>query len=97
MSKHVVYFRFRDGKPFFGAKPRSIKQQRLPAPSSFLVHEARNPVCHIDLACDMLNLCDLDEEQRKCVDIIVRNSERINDFINGLLGSEVNKHLSDIA
>jgi nitrogen-specific signal transduction histidine kinase len=97
MSKHVVYFRFRDGKPSFGEKAHAIKQQRLPAPSSFRVHEARNPVCHIDLACDLLNLCDLDEEQRKCVDIIVRNSERINDFINGLLGSEANKQFTDIA
>jgi nitrogen-specific signal transduction histidine kinase len=96
MKKHVVYFRIRDGKPFFGEKPRCIKQQRLQAPSSFLVHDARNPICHINLACDLLNLSDLDKDQRKCVDIIVRNSERINGFINTLLGAETNIYLSDI-
>ena len=54
---------------------------------SALVHEVRNPLCNIKLACDVLNLTNLDDEQRACLQIIMRGSARINDLINTLLGS----------
>ena len=52
---------------------------------SALVHEVRNPLCNINLACGMLHLSSLDEEQRECLQIIMRGSERINDLIDNVL------------
>jgi signal transduction histidine kinase len=52
---------------------------------SALVHEVRNPLCNIKLACDVLNLTKLDEEQRACLNIVIRGSTRINELINTLL------------
>jgi len=54
---------------------------------SALVHEVRNPLCNIKLACDVLNLTNLDDEQRAYLQIIMRGSTRINDLINTLLES----------
>jgi signal transduction histidine kinase len=63
--------------------------QHRPAQYFFaLAHEVRNPLCNINLACDMLKFANLDEEQRTCLDIIMRGSTRINDLINILLKSE---------
>jgi len=42
---------------------------------SALVHEVRNPLCNIKLACDVLNLTNLDEEQRACLNIVMRGSK----------------------
>ena len=52
---------------------------------SALVHEVRNPLCNIKLACDVLNLTNLDEEQKAYLQIIMRGSIRIGDLINTLL------------
>jgi signal transduction histidine kinase len=83
-----------------GARPHSIKPSVThPEPFSVmksskkeqagyfsaLVHEVRNPLCNINLASGMLNLSNLDDEQRECLHIIMRGSERINDLINTLL------------
>jgi signal transduction histidine kinase len=54
---------------------------------SALVHEVRNPLCNIKLAGEVLHLTNLDEEQRACLNIILRGSERINDLVNTLLES----------
>ena len=64
------------------------KQPRLPGPVSRLVHEVRNPLCNIYLACDMLGLSDLDETQRICLDIVTRGSVRVNDLIESILKSD---------
>lgn len=50
-----------------------------------LVHEVRNPLNNIKLACDMLNSTNLDEEQRACLNIVMRGANRINDMISTLL------------
>lgn len=55
--------------------------------SSVLVHEVRNPLCNITLACDALKLTSLDEEQRICLNIIARGAARINHLIDTLLKS----------
>jgi len=52
---------------------------------SALVHEVRNPLCNINLACSMLDLTNLNEEQRECLHIIMRGSERIKDLTNNIL------------
>jgi len=63
-------------------------QNRHAGFSSALIHEIRNPLCNITLACDALNLTNLDEEQRTCVSIIARGSARINGLISTLLKFE---------
>ncbi|MBN9379876.1 MAG: ATP-binding protein [Chitinophagaceae bacterium] len=55
---------------------------------SALVHEVRNPLCNITLAYDVLKLTNLDDEQRACLNIILRGSERIKDLVNVLLKLE---------
>ena len=57
--------------------------------SSPLIREMRNPLCSINLACDVLKSADLDEEQRTCLAIIMRGSARINGLVNTLLKSEM--------
>lgn len=64
------------------------KQHRLPGSVSRLVHELRNPLCNIYLACDMLDLTGLDEVQRICLDIITRGSIRVNDLIESILKAD---------
>jgi signal transduction histidine kinase len=54
---------------------------------SALVHEVRNPLCNINLAMEMLDLTNLDEEQREYLNIITRGSCRIKDLVNTLLTS----------
>lgn len=55
---------------------------------SALVHEIRNPLCNITMACDVLNLSSLDEEQRECLNIIMRGSFRVGELINTILKLE---------
>lgn len=52
---------------------------------SALAHEIRNPLCNINLALELLNLTQLDEEQRQYLGIIMRGSGRIKDLVNRLL------------
>jgi signal transduction histidine kinase len=52
-----------------------------------LAHEIRNPLSTINLAVDMLKLTNDEHEKRTCLDIIARNSLRINDLLTDLLTS----------
>jgi len=52
---------------------------------SALVHEIRNPLCNINLALEMLNMMELDEEQRNYLSMIVRGSGRIKELVTRLL------------
>ncbi len=52
---------------------------------AFLAHEVRNPLVSINLCAEMLMQGSLDKQQKKYLDIILRNSLRINDLITRLL------------
>jgi len=54
-----------------------------------LAHEIRNPLANINLAANILGSSTLDEESKAYLDIILRNSRRINVLISELL---VNKN-----
>lgn len=55
---------------------------------SALVHEVRNPLCNINLALEMLQMTNPDEDQSAYINIIARGAGRINDLINKILRSE---------
>lgn len=52
-----------------------------------LAHEVRNPVNNINLACEHLRSIDTSEDNALYIDIIYRNSGRINELIKELLNS----------
>ncbi|MFZ1799784.1 MAG: ATP-binding protein [Chitinophagaceae bacterium] len=52
---------------------------------AFLAHEVRNPLANINLSVEMLNSIIEDTEEKKYLDIIIRNSGRINELITRLL------------
>jgi signal transduction histidine kinase len=52
-----------------------------------LAHEIRNPLSTINLAVDMLRLTNDEHEKNTCLDIIMRNSLRINNLLTDLLTS----------
>src|ERR1700722_12395625 len=52
-----------------------------------LAHEIRNPLSTINLAVDMLRLTNDEQEKKTCLDIITRNSLRINNLLTDLLTS----------
>jgi signal transduction histidine kinase len=52
-----------------------------------LAHEVRNPINNINLACEHLRSTDTSEENEIYLDIIYRNSGRINELIKELLNS----------
>jgi signal transduction histidine kinase len=52
-----------------------------------LAHEIRNPLSTINLAVDMLKLTNDEEEKKTCLEIIAKNSLRINDLLTDLLTS----------
>jgi signal transduction histidine kinase len=53
-----------------------------------IAHEIRNPLTNIDLSANHLESDDLDGEDKKLfLDIIARNSRRINELINELLSA----------
>jgi signal transduction histidine kinase len=58
---------------------------------SALAHEVRNPLTTINLSLELLSLTALDEEQKKCLAIIARSSNRIRDLTNTLLLSNQTK------
>jgi len=97
MNKNVIFCYNHSGNSSFEEIPEFANQQKLPGHVPLFVHEARNPLCNIRLAGDLLNGTRLDEEQRKYVDIIMRNSGRIGDLIDELLrtggGGEVKYEL----
>ena len=61
-----------------------------PLPTSFVVFVRRinNPLCVITLACDLLNVDDMDVEQKKYVDMIRRAVRRISREMITLLPGE---------
>jgi len=59
-----------------------------------LAHEVRNPLCNINLALEMLNSLELDEEVTVYLDIIGRASVRIKNLITTLLVSDRSKEAS---
>jgi signal transduction histidine kinase len=52
---------------------------------SALAHEIRNPLGNINLALELLNLTELDEEHRQYLEVIERGSGRIKDLVSRLL------------
>jgi signal transduction histidine kinase len=52
-----------------------------------LAHEIRNPLSTINLAVEMLKLTNDEHEKKTCLDIIMRNSLRINNLLTDLLTS----------
>jgi signal transduction histidine kinase len=52
-----------------------------------LAHEIRNPLTTINLAVDMLRISDDPKEKEACLDLIIRNSLRINGLLTDLLNS----------
>jgi signal transduction histidine kinase len=62
-------------------------QKELAAFASALAHEVRNPLTTINLASEMLQSMDREEDQRIYLDMILRASGRIRNLINDLLHS----------
>jgi signal transduction histidine kinase len=63
----------------------------IPDPDGFtytLVHEIRNPITNIKLATQVLKQIVKDENQNMYLDIIIRNSARVNDLVADLLTSQ---------
>src|SRR5580658_2682011 len=52
-----------------------------------LAHEIRNPLSTINLAVEMLKITNDAKEKEACLDIIMRNSTRINGLLTDLLNS----------
>jgi signal transduction histidine kinase len=66
-------------------------------PSEFvsaLAHEIRNPLCTINLALEMLNMMELDEEKREYGSMIMRGSWRINDLVTKILTPDLAKEVN---
>jgi signal transduction histidine kinase len=69
------------------AKPLLHPKHKATASLSQLLHEVKNPLCNIYLACDMLKMSDLSEEQRISLSIILRASWRIHEQLNTIMRS----------
>lgn len=54
---------------------------------SALTHEIRNPLTNINLAAEMLQSMASNDDQKMILDVIIRNSGRINDLLIDLLAS----------
>src|ERR1700743_1501760 len=61
---------------------------------SALAHEIRNPLCNITLALELLNLTQLDEEQRQYAGVIMRGYARIKDLVSRLLTLDLAKEVN---
>lgn len=64
------------------ANPNQVDHHEF---ASALAHEVRNPLASINLSAEILALALKDDELKMYLDIIVRNSARINDLIAGFL------------
>ncbi len=72
------------------AQKTTLQEEKLAATGRLvrtLAHEVRNPINNINLASEQLRTIELDEEQKLYVDIIHRNSNRINELIKELLNT----------
>ena len=72
---------------FRTCSPQKTAQKKPDPFASALAHEVRNPLSNINLAVEMLKSTNSHEDQEIFLDIIRRNSGRINDLINDLLVS----------
>jgi signal transduction histidine kinase len=62
---------------------------------SALAHEIRNPLCTINLALEMLNRMEPDEEKREYLSMIMRGSWRIKDLVTRLLTSDLAEEVNN--
>lgn len=74
------------------ASPSSAVQpaktsKKKPAQLAALAHEIRNPLANIKLAAEMLGSIITDDDQKLYLDIIMRNSTRINEVLTDMLRS----------
>jgi nitrogen-specific signal transduction histidine kinase len=60
-----------------------------------LAQEARNPLGHITLSVEMLQSLIKDNDQKIYLDVIMRNSIRINDLINEFLTCQHAKRVQE--
>lgn len=60
----------------------------LPAATAVLIREIRDPLCHITLACDMIDSIGLDSEQKKYLQMVKSAAQRISTQLNMLLQDE---------
>ena len=63
----------------------TISLNPQPAPFAVLIHEIKNPLCVITLACDMLNADGLDAEQKKYLEILKNAAMKISREVNALM------------
>lgn len=72
------------------AERAALRSEKLAATGRLvrtLAHEVRNPINNINLACEHLRSLDMPEESDLYLDIVTRNSGRINELIKELLNS----------
>jgi len=72
------------------ANPTILPEEAMRQPARFvtaLAHEVRNPLTNINLAVDMLECADKDDDPKLYLDIIKRGSARINHLICDLLNT----------
>ena len=74
-------------KSFLPTEVRPIDTRKM------LVHEIRNPLANINLATELLKDMVNDEDQRRYLDIIARNSARITTLVADLLTHPNSNHL----
>ena len=74
-------------KSFLPTQVRPVDTRKM------LVHEIRNPLANINLATELLKDMANDEEQRRYMDIIARNSARITALVADLLTHPNANHL----
>src|SRR6185436_7825396 len=67
------------------ALPSSADIKKTPHQLAALVHEVRNPLANINLAAEMLVTIVTSDEQKLYLDIIMRNSIRINAVLTDML------------
>jgi len=61
--------------------------KKTPHQLAALVHEVRNPLANVNLAAEMLAVIITSDEQKSYLDIIMRNSVRINAVLTDMLTS----------
>ena len=87
-----IYFQgiFHDITLIRKAEKATLQEEKLAATGRLvrtLAHEVRNPINNINLAAEQLKTIEMNEEQQLYVDIIHRNSNRINELIKELLNT----------
>jgi signal transduction histidine kinase len=72
---------------FKALSPSQMLQKSAREFSSALIHEIRNPLTNINLAADILESGNLDEENKILLAVIKRGVERINNLLTDFLSS----------